>query len=147
MGFSRQEYWSGFPFPPSGDLPDPGIEPTSPALAGKFFTLSHLGSWCIGVTFALSLLLNTDPDGAVSVLGLFLAAQWLSIPYDQNSLYFTNIFCAITFVCLLWRILSCSFASLCSQVSFLTVVLYFLTWKVGHFLKTMVSEVFFVVLG
>ena len=31
MGFSRQEYWSGFPFPSPGDLPDPGIEPRSPA--------------------------------------------------------------------------------------------------------------------
>ena len=36
MGFSRQEYWSGLPFPPPGDLPDPGIEPVSPALAGGF---------------------------------------------------------------------------------------------------------------
>ena len=32
MGFSRQEYWSGLPFPPPGDPPDPGIEPRSPAL-------------------------------------------------------------------------------------------------------------------
>ena len=32
MGFSRQEYWSGLPFPSPGDLPDPGIEPVSPAL-------------------------------------------------------------------------------------------------------------------
>ena len=32
MGFSRQEYWSGFPCPAPGDLPDPGIEPNSPAL-------------------------------------------------------------------------------------------------------------------
>ena len=31
MGFSRQEYWSGLPFPPGGDLPNPGIEPMSPA--------------------------------------------------------------------------------------------------------------------
>jgi len=31
-GFSRQEYWSGLPFPPPGDLPDPGIEPRYPAL-------------------------------------------------------------------------------------------------------------------
>ena len=38
MGFSRQEYWSGLPFPPRGDLPDPGMEPTSPALTGGFFT-------------------------------------------------------------------------------------------------------------
>ena len=40
MGFSRQEYWSGLPFPPPGDLPHPGIEPASfvsPALAGGFF--------------------------------------------------------------------------------------------------------------
>ena len=43
MGFSRQEYWNGSPFPPSGDLPHPGIEPvslTSPLLAGGFFTTS-----------------------------------------------------------------------------------------------------------
>ena len=32
MGFSRQEYWSGLPFPSPGDLPDPGTEPRSPAL-------------------------------------------------------------------------------------------------------------------
>ena len=34
MGFPRQEYWSGFPFASPGDLPDPGIEAVSPALAG-----------------------------------------------------------------------------------------------------------------
>ena len=38
MGFSRQEYWSGLPFPSPGDLPDPGIKPMSLALAGRFFT-------------------------------------------------------------------------------------------------------------
>ena len=32
MGFSRQEYWNGLPFPSPGDIPDPGIEPKSPAL-------------------------------------------------------------------------------------------------------------------
>ena len=37
MGFSRQEYWSGLPFPPPGDLPNPGSELMSPALAGGFF--------------------------------------------------------------------------------------------------------------
>ena len=40
MGFSKQEYWSGLPCPPPGDLPDPGIEPTSPALTGRFFIAS-----------------------------------------------------------------------------------------------------------
>ena len=43
MGFFRQEYWSGLPFPPPGNLPDPGIEPVSPALAGKFFTTEASG--------------------------------------------------------------------------------------------------------
>ena len=48
MVFSKQEYWGGLPFPTSGDLPDPGIEPAplaSPASAGGFFTTStNLGS-------------------------------------------------------------------------------------------------------
>ena len=44
LEFPRQEYWSGLPFPPPGDLPDPGIEPMSPALAGGFFTAEHLGT-------------------------------------------------------------------------------------------------------
>ena len=46
MGFSRQEYWSGLPCPPPGDLPDPGnepISPASPALAGRFLTADPLG--------------------------------------------------------------------------------------------------------
>ena len=42
MGCSRQENWSGLPFPSQGDLPDPGIKPTSSAVAGGFFNLlSH----------------------------------------------------------------------------------------------------------
>ena len=43
MGFSRQEYWSGLPFPPPGDLPNPGMELVSPALAGGFFTTEPPG--------------------------------------------------------------------------------------------------------
>ena len=39
-GFSRQEYWNGLPCPPPEHLPDPGIEPRFPALAGEFFTTS-----------------------------------------------------------------------------------------------------------
>ena len=40
MGFSRQEYWSGLPCPPPGDLPDSGIGPASSELTGRFFTTS-----------------------------------------------------------------------------------------------------------
>ena len=54
MGFSRQAYWSGLPFPPPGDLPDPGMEPLSlraPAVAGGLFTTTAtweaLGESCI----------------------------------------------------------------------------------------------------
>ena len=46
MGFFKQEYWSRLPFPPLGDLPDPGIKPESlgsPAMAGRFFTTEQPG--------------------------------------------------------------------------------------------------------
>ena len=42
-GFSGQESWSGLPFPSPGDIPNPGIEPASPALAGGFFTTDAPG--------------------------------------------------------------------------------------------------------
>ena len=47
MGFPRQEYWSGLPFPSPGELPNPGIKPTSltsPELAGRFF-LTTSANW------------------------------------------------------------------------------------------------------
>ena len=54
MGFSRQEYWNGLPFPPPGDLPNPGIEPASPmSPAEGFFTAEPPGV----VTYHSSLLL------------------------------------------------------------------------------------------
>ena len=43
MGFRRQEYWNVLPFPFPGDLPDPGIQPESLALAGGFFTIDPPG--------------------------------------------------------------------------------------------------------
>ena len=49
MGFPRQEYWSGLPFPSPGDLPDPGIKPESIALAGEFSTF--WGSWTRAYAF------------------------------------------------------------------------------------------------
>ena len=51
-GFSRQDYWSGLPFPPPGDLPDPGIEPASlacPAMAGGFFCKDGLLRYATGL--------------------------------------------------------------------------------------------------
>ena len=43
MGFSKLEYWSGLTFPSPGGLPDPGMEPTSPAFSGGFFTTEPPG--------------------------------------------------------------------------------------------------------
>ena len=43
MGFSRQEYWSGLPFPSPGDLPGPGIEPGSPTLQADFLSFEPPG--------------------------------------------------------------------------------------------------------
>ena len=43
MGIFRQEYWSGFPCPPPGNLPNPGIKPRSPTLQAETLLLSHLG--------------------------------------------------------------------------------------------------------
>ena len=46
MEFSRQEYWNALPFPPPGDLANPGIKPVSPASAGRFFTTEPPGKPC-----------------------------------------------------------------------------------------------------
>ena len=59
MEFSRQEYWSGLPFLTPGDLPNPGIKPTSPALQADSLPLSHLGSPYRMVDFGKSYNLST----------------------------------------------------------------------------------------
>ena len=53
MKFLRQEYWSGLPFPSPGDLSDPGIEPMSPALAGRSFTTEAPGKLLLFLWFSL----------------------------------------------------------------------------------------------
>ena len=48
-GVSKEKYWSGWPFPSPGALPDPGIKPASPALAGGFFTTEPPGKPGLGL--------------------------------------------------------------------------------------------------
>ena len=55
MGFSRQEYWSGLPFPSPGDLPDPGIEPRSPAWEADSLTSEPAGKQCMNDTTCVRL--------------------------------------------------------------------------------------------
>ena len=63
MGFSRQEYWSGLPFPSPGDLLDPGIKPISPALQADYLPLSNKGRSCCTLLLYFSRrLIGKDPD-------------------------------------------------------------------------------------
>ena len=64
MEFSRKEYWSGLPFSFPGDPLDPGIEPASPAWAGRFFTIEPPGKpqnfifFCTSYTYLVSFILK-----------------------------------------------------------------------------------------
>ena len=62
MGFSRQEYWSGLPFPSPGDLPDPGIEPRSPTLEADTLTSEPPGKLKVDVFLELSCLFYIPMD-------------------------------------------------------------------------------------
>ena len=82
MGFSRQEYWSGLPRPPLGDLPDPGAEPislTSPVLAGRFFitTAKEKKIWGTRQTCWLHNLRNV-----LNVMKSYTVQRTLSTPFS-----------------------------------------------------------------
>ena len=74
MGFFRQEYWSGLPFPPPGDLPDPGIEPRSPALEADTLTSEPPGIFlmCCWVLINRILLRNLCSSVILACSSLFL---------------------------------------------------------------------------
>ena len=114
MGFSRQEYWSGVPQPSPGDLPDPGIEPWSPALEADALTSEppgkpkvtltavknfkmHSGSnkagyfcccHCLVTKLCPTLCDSMDNSPQVSsVRGIFQARilEWVAIPFSRGS--------------------------------------------------------------
>ena len=74
MGFPRQEYWSGLPFPPPGDLPDPAIEPATlmlPVLEGGFFTTSSTWEALIrAYIFQVFLLTHAGPEGPLPTIAM-----------------------------------------------------------------------------
>ena len=86
MGFSRQEYWSGLPFPSPGDLPDPGIEPMSPALqadalpSDPFFTSEPPGMLPLVVRIRQSMHLRKIPWLAPPVV----ASDWSPTMFTQK---------------------------------------------------------------
>ena len=119
MGFPRQEYWSGLPCPPPGDLTDPGIKPTSlmsPALAGRLFTASttwegpfwfykcpvNLSGWSFFSIFSIFLhyfgLLDMPViernmlNSHTRIMNLFIFLDWLiwSVNHILRLCYFTK---------------------------------------------------------
>ena len=62
MEFSRPEHWSGLPFPSPGDLPNPGIEPRSPALQADTLPVEPQGKPCGGSNLAPRVLLGSDSN-------------------------------------------------------------------------------------
>ena len=93
MGFSRQEYWSGLPFPSPGDLPNPGIEPGSPALQTDAlpsepkcsYILYQLLLFSCSVVSALCNFMGCSPP-ASTALWIFQARilEWVAISFPEG---------------------------------------------------------------
>ena len=106
LDFPRQEFWSGLPLPSPGDLPDPGVEPMSPELAGGFFTTKSPGKplldtyfWIVsGRLFTATASLRRQVS-LHSVSYLILSFGLLS-PNFENSVLFLKF----TFLCMLVRL-------------------------------------------
>ena len=99
-GFSRQEYWSGLPCPPPGDLPNPGTEPTSlmsSALAGRFFTTSAAWEALKGV----QLLANPPPQKAIVIHPFECSASvgflYFRLTFSSPNSSFFNIYFYLLF--------------------------------------------------
>ena len=85
MGFSRQEYWSGLPFPSPEESPDPGIEPRSPALQADSLLIEPPGKQNECFLPTLCGLMDCSPLGS-SVLGISQARilEWEAIPFSRG---------------------------------------------------------------
>ena len=85
LGFSRQENWSGLPFPSAGDLSEPGVRPLSPALAGRFFTAESPGKQVQGAatTPCIPTAMVRYFSGEASMHQIFRKQEYS--PYDESS--------------------------------------------------------------
>ena len=98
MGFSWQEYWNGLPFPPAGDLPNLGIEPTSlvsPALTGRLFTISAV--------WEAFIVTNEVTEHSSSIVRAQRASEHCDKLYDFGVCYLTSL--SISFLICKVRIL------------------------------------------
>ena len=87
MGFSRQEYWSGLPFPSPGDLPDPGIEPGSPTLQADALPSEPPGK---PLKAALESILGAYVNQQREALVPSSREESIGIPCDGNSTLVQN---------------------------------------------------------
>ena len=88
MRFSRKEYWSGLPFPSPGDLPDPGIEPRSPALQADALTSEPPGkprmlSCFSRVWLSVTLCTCSPPGSSVHEILQERILEWVAIPFSR----------------------------------------------------------------
>ena len=112
MRFSRQEYWSGLPCPSPGDLPDPGIKPTSltsPALAGRYFTPSATWEAQIMVLWDFKFP-QSDENEIIS--NFYFELLWLLVRLNifvTSISYLSLDFCEIIYrlfrICYIWKLL------------------------------------------
>ena len=79
MGFSRQEYWSGLPFPPPGDLPNLGIEPAAPALRVESLLRSHQACLVSILPAGVYAVGRLEWSGSSSVMYPYCLAQCLAM--------------------------------------------------------------------
>ena len=139
LGFSRQEYWSGLPFPPPGDLPDSGFKPMSlmsPALVGEFFYhLRHPGSLVGSVVGTLSGWRGRKFPILTSFLVIvFIRLLKRSSPMTMR-FYIFNI---CLFICLHWfliatcRIFSCGMWNLVPWLGIKHRTLALSVWSIRH---------------
>ena len=91
MGFPRQKYWRGLPFPPPGDLPDPGTEPRSTHIAGRFFTTEPLGKLLSVLTQKSTIPLMPSPDATPQMTNHLptSSCHTHSLFYPPNLLHFS----------------------------------------------------------
>ena len=85
MGFPKQEYWSGLPFPSLGDLSGPGIQPVSPASAGGFFTTEPPGKPTKKILTLLLISTDVWVGSSLFLLGGRMNNRWKESEKEQKN--------------------------------------------------------------
>ena len=120
-GFSRQQYWSGLPFPSPGDLPDPGIEPGSPALQADSLLTELWGKPQNG-SFRCWLWIQLSPNTFILPMSLYL--KWLS--------FLNYYWCIVDLKCVSFRCTAKWFRYMCMYVCVYIYIFFILFSFIGY---------------